>query len=151
MKYICFKIKDRKTVLMLSFLIILLFFSILFVDAVAELKNRVTTNAERVAFIEKLGYTPDDNFVEQKQTAIPFVFSEKFKEYNALQNKAGYDLYYYRGESVTVYKYKLKDYTDCEAFITLIIFNCEVIGGDVSSHCDNGFTYPLNNKNENQT
>lgn len=151
MKYICFKIKDRKTVLMLPFLIILLFFSMLFVGSVSELKNGVTTNAERVSFIEKLGYTPDENYVEKKQTVIPIVFAEKFKEYNALQNKAGYDLYYYRGESVTVYKYKLKDYTDCEAFITLIISGCEVIGGDVSLLCDNGFAYPLNNKNENQT
>ena len=61
------------------------------------------TNAERVAFIKSLGLNPDDSNAQNKSVEIPVEFSKVYKNYNALQKQAGYNLENYKGARVTVY------------------------------------------------
>ncbi len=107
---------------------------------------RVNTNADRVMFINSLGYKIDESFSETKEILIPENFNEVFSNYNEIQNEAGYNLENYKGCPAFLHKYKLLDENK---YINLIIYNGEVIGGDVSSPQINGEILPLKNKDEN--
>lgn len=104
------------------------------------------TNADRVQFIKSLGLIPDENNVTKKSVLIPFKFSDVYINYNALQNKAGYDLKMYKGEKVTVYTYpvgKIGQGNRDEYYINLMTYKNRIIGGDISSRNFHGEMLPL--------
>lgn len=104
------------------------------------------TNAQRVEFIKSLGVEPDDDNAAHKTVVIPTVFSDVYKNYNALQNEAGYDLSGYKGASVTVYTYpvgKIKPDNDDEYYVNLMVYRNRIIGGDISSRNFYGEMLPL--------
>ena len=110
--------------------------------------NNVTdakTNADRMSFIQKLGYIILSDQPEQKTICIPYVFYDVYENYNTLQRAAGYDLELYKGCEVMIYSYKIKPPTEQngECVINLIVYNDRVIGGDVSSVALGGFMLPL--------
>lgn len=104
------------------------------------------TNAERVAYIKSLGLNPDDSNSEKKTVTIPMEFSAVYKNYNALQRQAGYDLSGYKGASVTVYTYpvgKSKTGNTDEYYVNLLVYKNRIIGGDISSRNFYGEMLPL--------
>lgn len=104
------------------------------------------TNADRVAFVKSLGLVPDDNNVQNKSVTIPVKFSQVYKNYNALQKQAGYNLENYNGSSVTVYTYpvgKIKPDNGDEYYVNLIVYKNRIIGGDISSRNFYGEMLPL--------
>ena len=116
--------------------------------ACAKLPVNAATNAQRVSFIKSLGLEPDDSNVQSKTVTIPVSFSDVYKNYNALQKQAGYDLTKYKGVSVAVYTYpvgKISADNDDEYYVNLMVYKNRVIGGDISSHNFYGEMLPLYN------
>lgn len=108
------------------------------------------TNADRLIFIKRLGYSVTDKTPTSKSVIIPEVFYDTYNDYNLLQRKSGYDLSLYKGCAVTLYSYKIKtpqNYDD-ECVINIIVYNDRVIGGDVSSVIIGGFMLPIKSNNE---
>ena len=100
-----------------------------------------STNALRVGYLERLGYHVNETAVSVKEITIPQDFSEVYKEYNKLQNKAGFDLYDHKGEKATVYCYELS--FDKGVNLHLIVANGIIIGGDVAEIKLDGEMKPL--------
>lgn len=103
------------------------------------------TNADRLIFIKNSGYTVLSNEPNTKTVNIPEIFYDVYKNYNALQQSAGYDLSLYKGCEATVYTYEINapsGYTG-ECVINIIVYNNRIIGGDVSSPTLGGFMLPL--------
>ena len=63
----------------------------------------VTTNDDRVKFLEDLGWEVATSPAESSQVRIPKESSEVFDRYNALQKSQGYDLMTYAGKNVMRY------------------------------------------------
>ena len=90
-----------------------------------------STNALRVEYLSGLGYTVDETAISVKEIVIPEKFSDVYNEYNRLQQRTGFDLSRYKGESACVYTYRLSDSED--TVINLIVSDNNIIGGDISS------------------
>ena len=99
-----------------------------------------STNALRVQYIKSLKLEPDDSNVTSKEIVIPENFSKVYKEYNALQKKAGFDLARHRGEKATVYTYAL---SGSDMLVHIIVADGEIIGGDIADISFNGEMKPL--------
>lgn len=99
-----------------------------------------STNAKRISYLQGLGFEIDSNCVSSKTTLIPEEFSDVYEKYNQVQREAGFDLSNYKGKSVTVYTYALKNE---ENYINIMVCDGEIIGGDVSSHALGGSMQPL--------
>ncbi len=115
------------------------------IAAVSNSDKDAQTNADRLMFIEDLGYTVIDHQPTSKTVNIPEVFYDVYENYNALQQKANYDLSLYKGCEVIIYTYKINppsSFTD-ECAVNLIVYKDKIIGGDVSSHALGGFMLPL--------
>ncbi|MDO4607886.1 MAG: DUF4830 domain-containing protein [Clostridia bacterium] len=118
--------------------------------AAANKTPNAKTNADRLIFIKRLGYTITQESLTAKTVTIPEVFYDVYKNYNTLQQKGGYDLSDYKGCTVTLYTYKIntpKGYKG-ECAINIIVYNDRIIGGDISSAALDGFMLPLKAENE---
>ncbi len=99
-----------------------------------------STNAKRVEYINSLGYDVEESCISSKAVTIPESFGDVYKKYNALQEKAGFDLSLYKGKAVQIIAYSVKNE---QLTVTLIIYKGRVIGGDVSSPRFDGEMKPL--------
>ncbi|MBR7071155.1 MAG: DUF4830 domain-containing protein [Clostridia bacterium] len=99
------------------------------------------THALRIGFLERLGYRVTEESVEIKTVTIPQDFSAVYARYNDLQKQAGYNLSNYRGCAVTAYRYALAE--DPDRFVTLLVYQGNIIGGDVSDSSFHGTMEPL--------
>ncbi len=104
-----------------------------------------TDTLERIAFIENMGYKVQREIPEQaKQIEIPYVFSDIYKQYQAIQQKAGYDLEKYAGSKATLYTYSLVFENRTDVYAHLLVVDDKIIGGDISAlSVENGFINPL--------
>lgn len=146
LKSFCIKVSSKKSLCLLFLLIIVLFVLWEINDALASDKSRLFTNEDRVLFINSLGYEIDNNFTESKEIIIPYNFNDIYENYNALQKQVGYNLENYKGCPAVLHKYKL---AGSDKYINLIVYNGNVIGGDISSSQLNGEMLPLDVNNEN--
>lgn len=141
--------KRISTLLLVVLLSLVLVISVIW--KTAEAKESIaglqpaTDILERVAFIENMGYTVNENKGEQSgQIEIPYIFSDVYKEYQKLQNEAGYDLTKYSGKEATLYTYQLDYPNRNDVYAHLIVYNDAVIGGDISAlSVSDGFLKPL--------
>ena len=78
--------------------------------------------------------------VQTQKVRVPEDPSEVFLRYNDLQLSQGYDLLSYSGKTLTRYVYQITNYpgTDGVYFATLLVYNDNVVGGDVASSRQNG-------------
>ncbi len=90
-----------------------------------------STNQKRVDYIKSLGYSVDDTAQNVKTVKIPQKFSDVYKRYNLLQQKAGFNLAEFKGETVDIYTYCFADNPEMQ--VHLIVCKGNVIGGDVAS------------------
>lgn len=96
--------------------------------------TEISTNAQRVQYITTLGVDLESDESEQKQVIIPQEFGDVYRNYNALQQTAGFDLSAFKGKKVTVYTYHT---TDGKA-VNLMVYKNKLIGGDISDLSVNG-------------
>ena len=137
----------KKGLVALTLIIVCFSFICLKISAVSNSEENAKTNADRIVFINELGYTVISNEPTTKAACIPDVFYDVYSNYNNLQLASGYDLSLYKGCEVMIYTYKInapKGY-DGECVVNLVVYNDRIIGGDVSSTALGGFMLPLNN------
>lgn len=100
-----------------------------------------STNALRVSYINGLGLTVDETPELKKDIVIPWEFSDVYRKYNQLQQRAGFDLSVYKGKAATVYTYSVSGEED--TVVNLIVSGKIIIGGDISSVRIDGEMKPL--------
>lgn len=104
-----------------------------------------TDPLERIAFIENMGYKVNKDISEEaKEIEIPYVFNDIYKQYQAIQQKAAYDLEKYAGSKATLYTYSLIYESRTDVYAHLIVVDGKIVGGDISAlSVENGFINPL--------
>ena len=107
--------------------------------------SNIRTNEDRVAYLSSLGWDCDPEYVVEKNIVIPREFNDVYTQYNEFQLSQGFDLRDYHGMEVTLYAYRVINYSEESetVYAQLIICGSEVIGGDVHSTAADGFMLPL--------
>lgn len=142
MMFMTAKIDRRKTAIVISAVIvaiaalILLFHETSTPTASAGAAN----NDGRVAFLKSFGWDVTTSPKQSGQVRIPAQSSEVFDRYNALQKSQGYDLTGYAGKTVMRYVYQINNYPSATepVYATLLVYNDQVIGGDVTNTAAKG-------------
>ena len=108
------------------------------------------TEEERLGFLSSWGWevSPAGGWVEEVQ--IPGTFDEVYGNYNQMQLEQGFDLEKYAGERVRRYSYPL---TNCpnsgeDIRANLLVYRGKIIGGDISSQIEGGFSTGFDGKSE---
>ena len=73
-----------------------------------DFKN-VSSNKERIAFLESWGWQVDSQPVCSVEITVPEEFDSVYSEYNKLQKAIGLDLEKYKGEKAKIYIYSVKN------------------------------------------
>ncbi len=107
----------------------------------------LASEQERADYLSSLGWQIAADY-EEKQVKIPMEFNETYAKYNDIQKAQGFDLADYKGETVSVFTYNVLNYPGFEnedyILANLLVFNGELIGGDVcSTSAENGFMQGL--------
>ena len=78
-----------------------------------------------------------------REVVIPAKFNDVYAAYNTMQQAQGFDLLPYAGEKCTQYRYRITNYpnTPDGVFATLLVFEGNIIGGDVASGAEDGFMH----------
>ena len=105
------------------------------------LSATVKDNAQRVEYLQKLGWQVEVEAIDQQNITIPKQFNEIYEEYNSLQKKQGFDLKDYAGMDATRYTYQILNYPNCEDNVVadIIVYKDKIIAGDVQSTALDGF------------
>ena len=100
----------------------------------------ISTNEDRVKYLTDLGWSVTHSPVQTQQVRIPEKPSEVYSRYNALQKSQGFDLSPYAGKTVTRYVYAVQNYPDAAdpVYATLLVYEGQIIGGDVTSTAPEG-------------
>ena len=98
------------------------------------------TNDQRVAYIGSFGWEVANVPTDSGQVRIPEEAGEVFTRYNTLQKSQGFDLSAYAGKNVMRYVYEIDNYPGATApvYATLLVYEDQVIGGDVTDTSANG-------------
>ena len=106
----------------------------------------VQSNDDRVSYLQSLGWEVDPDPVETQEVRVPEVLPEVLARYNELQKSQGYDLCRYSGKTLKRYVYEVENYPDTtdSYFATLLVYQDQVVGGDVSSAALGGLMQGLN-------
>lgn len=113
-------------------------------------QNSITqnTNDERIRFLSELGWQVSDEPCTISDVLIPGEFDDVYNNYNEIQLGCGYDLRSYKSKLVKKYTYEVLNYPNAAkgetVYVNLLIYQNEIIGGDVSSAQLNGFMHGLN-------
>ena len=103
---------------------------------------RIATNAQRLAYIDALGWKVSEEPTLIQELAVPSEFDDVYKSYNELLKKTGYDLEKHKGQKLTKYTYSVQNHKNSQAeevVLNLLVVNEKVIGGDISSAKLGGF------------
>ncbi len=124
---------------------------VLFILAMLSRRQAAQTTAAsaaddtaRRAVLTSLGYDVLPDNAEVREILIPAEADAAFTTYNALQKAAGYDLAEYSGQRVKCWTYTVTNYPNEEDVVAhLYIYKDTVIGGDISSVVQGGFSHGL--------
>ncbi len=122
-------------------------------DVDACVGSGAATDSERIEFLSQFGWEVDPEPVEMQELTIPQQFSEVYRLYNEVQKAQGMDLAAYAGKKCTRYTYRVTNYPDYphEVRANLIVYENEVIGGDICSVEIDGFLCTFDGKTQMQT
>lgn len=111
----------------------------------AQMNVRAATAEERVAYLSQFGWSVEDDPVEVSEVIIPETFDDTYTQYNELQKAQGFDLSVYAGKRVKRWIYRVTNYPgfeNCDCIqATLLVFDGQIIGGDVCSTELDGFMH----------
>ena len=110
-----------------------------------DISYKASNPQERIAFLSQFGWKTDEDPLEVAEVIIPSEFDTTYTAYNELQKEQGLDLEPYKGVRAQRWVYSIGNYpghTDSGSDIraTLLILDGIVIGGDISSMEQGGFT-----------
>ncbi len=100
----------------------------------------LSSNDARVEYLQGLGWQVNASPAESGQVRIPTQATEVYDRYNDLQKAQGFDLSRFAGKTVMRYVYKVTNYPNATepVYATLLIYNNQVIGGDITDTAPNG-------------
>ena len=100
----------------------------------------MSSNDNRVQFLEAQGWQVTTSPKEASQVKIPTEQSPVFSRYNDLQKSQGYDLTQYAGKTVMRYVYEIQNYPNADqpVYATLLVYKNQIIGGDVTNTAEKG-------------
>lgn len=110
---------------------------------------QLTCNAERVAYLQDLGWQVTEEPVTTLQFLLPAKLSGDYIEYNQLQRTQGFDLEQCCGKQVTRYTYAVINYPGHPDGVQVNLYVCEEapVAGDVVCTGVDGFqaalTFPI--------
>lgn len=101
----------------------------------------LTGNAERIAYLEDLGWQVAEEPVTTLQFLLPPTLKGDYIAYNELQKAQGFDLERCCGKQVTRYTYTVTNYPQRPEGIQLNLYVCEdlPVAGDVVCTGSDGF------------
>ena len=101
----------------------------------------LTGNAERVAYLQELGWEVVEEPVTTLQFLLPPQLKGDYVAYNALQHTQGFDLEQCCGKQVTRYTYTVTNYPQRPEGVQLNLYICEdlPVAGDVVCTGADGF------------
>lgn len=106
---------------------------------------RASTAEERIAYLSQFGWSVETDPVEVSEVIIPEPFDETYTNYNELQKQQGFDLSLYAAKRVKRWTYRVTNYPGYEGKdciqATLLVYDGQVIGGDVCSVELDGFMH----------
>lgn len=142
-----FKVKKTSFAILIISAIILVFAVVLavIVGSKSKVVYNLKTEAQRQNFFKEMGWEVSTEYDECKVVIIPEKFNDVYKNYNELQKQQGFDLEKFKGKTVEIYTYTVKNYPDHENHIVanLMVYEGELIGGDVSCVEIDGFMQGL--------
>ena len=106
---------------------------------------KLTTNEERVAYLQSLGWEVEAEPIETLQFLLPAKLDEPYLSYNELQFSQGFDLERCCGKQVARYTYAVTNYPGRPEGVQANLYLCEETpaAGDICSSGANGFQLPL--------
>lgn len=109
-------------------------------ESTQETKSEIRTNEDRIAYLQQLGYEVEQPPLKERDVRIPDAEDPVFTRYNALQLSQGFDLTQYAGKVAKQYVYRiLNDPSgDVDLYATILVYDNQVIGGDVASKSASG-------------
>ncbi len=112
--------------------------------AVATAAPVAGDDAARQRYLTDLGYEVIADKSEVREILIPAESDPAFAAYNALQLEAGGDLADYSGKRVKCWTYTVTNYPGEESVQAhLYTYKDKIIGGDISSTAQGGFSHGL--------
>ena len=103
----------------------------------------VSSDSQRAQFLSSFGWEFDSSYTK-KEVTIPKEFNDVYSEYNKIQKAQGCDLEKYCGKTVELYTYRITNYPQKEndyIYANILVYNGNVIGGDVCSTAKDGFMH----------
>lgn len=105
----------------------------------------LTTNEERVAYLESLGWELNPEPVETLQFLLPAQLEGTYLAYNELQLTQGFDLSTCCGKQLSRYTYSVTNYPGRPDGVQANLYLCEnrPVAGDILCPGEDGFQEPL--------
>ena len=136
------KVNLKKITIMLGALALVVLALVMLLGRPAQTTgaSSISSNDDRVKFLENFGWTVSPTPTESGRVKIPAEQSEVFDRYAQLQKSQGYDLAPYAGKTVMRYVYQISNYPDATApvYATLLVHKNQIIGGDVTNTSPQG-------------
>ena len=106
---------------------------------------KLTTNEERVAYLQSLGWDVEPEPIETLQFLLPAELEEPYRTYNELQLSQGFDLTKCCGKQVNRCTYTVTNYPEQTGVVQANLYICEDIpvAGDICASGARGFQGPL--------
>ena len=108
-------------------------------------RPQLTGNAERVAYLQEMGWQVEEEPVTTLQFLLPPQLKGDYVAYNALQKSQGFDLEPCCGKQVTRYTYTVTNYPEIPQGVqaNLYLWGDQIIGGDIIATGQGGFQTDL--------
>lgn len=106
---------------------------------------RLTSNEERIAYLQSFGWELEPEPLETLQFLLPETLEEPYLTYNKLQQQQGFDLTSCAGKQIARYTYAVTNYPGRPLGVQLNLYICEEYpaAGDVLCPGENGFQQGL--------
>lgn len=106
---------------------------------------QLDSNADRVAYLESMGWQVEAEPVETLQFLLPEKLEEPYLTYNELQDAQGFDLSVCCGKQVARYTYTVTNYPGRADGVQANLYVCEgqPVAGDILCAGADGFQDPL--------
>ncbi len=144
MKVLCFRYPRNIVTDILICLLCIFIINLILVSADSRAETVCGTSDDNIAsFLDANGWVVDFNSRTVTEKIIPLVFDETYEEYELLQNKQGFSLAKYKGKTISVITFMLKNYPEYETsdniYINILLFDNTIIGADILCTSINGF------------
>ncbi|MBQ9964428.1 MAG: DUF4830 domain-containing protein [Clostridia bacterium] len=101
-------------------------------DTVVTANAPVSDSAQRIAYLQSLGYDVAESSEEVREVRIPDELDETLQQYNAAQEEVGRSLTPYGGKRVRLYTYTVTSADGAQAKACLYVYRDRLIAGDVA-------------------